>query len=89
MDARDGLSSYFLFYNNRRYHQSLGYRTPVEVHYGGCKKNNVKKNYFGTRKKDKEEMVCGFTKSVMERVRRTTGVTLFVSCCSLSNASKK
>mgnify|MGYP000644541326 FL=1 len=36
-DARDGLSSYFLFYNNRRYHQSLGYKTPVEVHYGRCK----------------------------------------------------
>jgi putative transposase len=36
-DTREGLSSYFLFYNNRRYHQSLGYRTPVEVHYGRCK----------------------------------------------------
>ncbi|KAA3602952.1 MAG: hypothetical protein EX341_12140 [Candidatus Scalindua sp. SCAELEC01] len=33
-DAREGLRSYFLFYNNRRYHQSLEYRTPVEVHYG-------------------------------------------------------
>lgn len=37
-DARDGLSGYFLFYNNCRYHQSLGYRTPVEVHYGECKR---------------------------------------------------
>ena len=36
-DAREGLSRYFLFYNNRRYHQSLGYRTPIEVHYGGYK----------------------------------------------------
>ena len=33
-DARDGLSSYFPFYNNRRYHQSLEYKTPYEVHYG-------------------------------------------------------
>ncbi len=33
-DVREGLGSYFLFYNNRRYHQSLEYRTPVEVHYG-------------------------------------------------------
>jgi len=33
-DAREGLSNYFMFYNNRRYHQSLGYKTPVEVHFG-------------------------------------------------------
>lgn len=33
-DAREGLEKYFSFYNNRRYHQSLGYRTPHEVHYG-------------------------------------------------------
>ena len=32
-DAREGLGSYFPFYNNRRYHQSLGYKTPYEVHY--------------------------------------------------------
>jgi putative transposase len=29
-----GLSSYFTFYNRERRHQSLGYRCPVEVHYG-------------------------------------------------------
>lgn len=29
-----GLTSYFTFYNNERFHQSLGYRTPVEVHFG-------------------------------------------------------
>ncbi|MEW6609898.1 MAG: IS3 family transposase [bacterium] len=34
-DARDGLGGYFPFYNNSRYHQSLGYKTPYEVHYGG------------------------------------------------------
>ncbi len=32
-DARNGLGNYFPFYNNRRYHQSLGYKTPYEVHY--------------------------------------------------------
>lgn len=30
-----GLTIYFTFYNNERFHQSLGYRTPVEV-YLGC-----------------------------------------------------
>jgi len=33
-DAREGLKNYFQFYNNRRYHQSLGYKTPDEVYYG-------------------------------------------------------
>jgi putative transposase len=32
-DAREGLGNYFTFYNNRRYHQSLGYKTPSEIHY--------------------------------------------------------
>ncbi len=36
-DAREGLSGYFSIYNNRRYHQSLGYKTPVEVHFGDCR----------------------------------------------------
>jgi putative transposase len=35
-DAREGLSNYFTFYNNRRYHQSLGYKTPSEIHYATC-----------------------------------------------------
>lgn len=30
-----GLASYFQFYNTERPHQSLGYRTPAEVHYAG------------------------------------------------------
>ena len=33
-DAQVGLGEYFPFYNDRRYHQSLGYKTPYEVHYG-------------------------------------------------------
>jgi len=34
IDARKGLSAYFLFYNNERPHQGLGSRTPVEVYSG-------------------------------------------------------
>lgn len=33
-DARDGLGTYFPFYNLERGHQSLGYRTPYEVYHG-------------------------------------------------------
>jgi len=33
-DAKDGLSRYFDFYNQERLHQSLGYMTPQEVHFG-------------------------------------------------------
>ena len=38
IDAKNGLGNYFPFYNNRRYHQSLEYRTPYEAHY------NISKN---------------------------------------------
>ena len=31
-----GLTSYFYFYNHERFHQSLGYCTPAEVHFGNC-----------------------------------------------------
>ena len=31
-DAYTGLREYFEFYNNERFHQSLNYRTPAEVH---------------------------------------------------------
>ena len=34
-EARRELGEYFRFYNNRRPHQTLGYRTPAEVFYGG------------------------------------------------------
>ena len=33
-EAWAGLESYFGFYNQTRPHQSLGYRTPAEVHFG-------------------------------------------------------
>jgi len=29
-----GLTHYFTFYNEERFHQSLGYRTPAQVHFG-------------------------------------------------------
>ena len=32
-DLETGLHGYFQFYNHERPHQSLGYRTPAEVHY--------------------------------------------------------
>ena len=32
--AQEGLSAYFPFYNIKRPHQSLGYKTPHEVHFG-------------------------------------------------------
>ncbi len=32
-DVRDGLARYFVHYNTSRPHQSLGYKTPHEVHY--------------------------------------------------------
>lgn len=34
-DAREGLGNYFPFYNKKRPHQSLGYRTPEELYRGG------------------------------------------------------
>lgn len=33
-DLEAGLCTYFRFYNDERLHQSLGYRTPAEVHFG-------------------------------------------------------
>jgi len=32
-DLKSGLAAYFRFYNEKRPHQGLGYRTPAEVHY--------------------------------------------------------
>jgi len=36
-EVRDGLTEYFRFYNTKRPHQSLGYRTPDEVYYQNTK----------------------------------------------------
>jgi putative transposase len=33
-EARIGVESYFEFYNSKRVHQALAYRTPAEVHFG-------------------------------------------------------
>lgn len=32
-DVKEGLGHYFPFYNNKRPHQSLGYKTPYDMHY--------------------------------------------------------
>lgn len=53
------------------------------------KGNNVKKVFGDKKKKGQGGVVCGFTKIVTPVVLRTPYVTIFVSCCSLSNASKK
>lgn len=36
-ETKIGLGNYFRFYNTERLHQSLGYRTPHEVHYGATR----------------------------------------------------
>lgn len=33
-EATEGLTEYFRFYNDERFHQSLAYRRPAEVHWG-------------------------------------------------------
>jgi len=40
-EARTGLTTYFDFYNHRRVHQALGYRTPAEVYTGRPGGGNV------------------------------------------------
>jgi putative transposase len=34
-DCESGLKKYFAFYNNRRIHQSLDYKTPAEIYFAG------------------------------------------------------
>jgi putative transposase len=41
-EAEDGLRKYFDFYNHRRPHQSLGYKTPFEVYRAGLKNKENK-----------------------------------------------
>ncbi len=33
LDLYDGLKNYFEFYNNKRFHQSLDYKTPAEIYH--------------------------------------------------------
>ena len=40
-EARISLGEYFRFYNTRRPHQSLGYRTPAEVYAGAVENTNT------------------------------------------------
>jgi putative transposase len=40
-EGRCGIGSYFRFYNEERPHQSLGYRTPLEVYAGGRRKRLI------------------------------------------------
>jgi putative transposase len=40
-DARHGLTKYFDFYNNRRWHQSLDDRTPADVYFGYDARTNL------------------------------------------------
>ena len=42
LEARKGLREYFRFYNERRPHQALGYRTPAEVYHGEPVEENLK-----------------------------------------------
>jgi putative transposase len=32
-EAREGIGNYFVFYNEKRLHSALGYRTPKEVYF--------------------------------------------------------
>ncbi len=41
-EAHSSLKQYFNFYNNERYHQSLDYLTPAEVHYSTENTNQIK-----------------------------------------------
>jgi len=51
-EAREGLTQYFEFYNNARYHQGLGYKKPAEVYLGAAnwagQKNAVRTENFIT-----------------------------------------
>ena len=41
-EARQSLTRYLTYYNERRPHQSLGYRTPAEVYFGTKQEDNLK-----------------------------------------------
>jgi putative transposase len=44
-EAKDGIKTYFDYYNNKRPHQSLDYKTPAEVYFSGILESfNLSKN---------------------------------------------
>ena len=56
MEAVEGLRRYFIFYNEKRLHQSLGYKTPSQIYYGDANEENVYND--GVNKKAEEEGNC-------------------------------
>ena len=42
-----GLNEYFVFYNDKRKHQALGYLTPNEVHHTGIGGGAMIADYYG------------------------------------------
>ncbi|MBI2406535.1 MAG: IS3 family transposase [Candidatus Harrisonbacteria bacterium] len=47
-EVREGLTAYFDFYNNQRYHQSLDYRTPAQVYHQTTKTLKNETRALGT-----------------------------------------
>jgi putative transposase len=45
-EARTGLQDYFQFYNHRRLHQSLDYRTPAAVYFAGRQDGQEKTDFY-------------------------------------------
>ena len=51
--ARDTIGRYIQFYNNRRPHMSIGYKTPSKVHLEqGIQQKMWKKKIYTSKKKD-------------------------------------
>ena len=42
-EARQGLTTFFQFYNDERPHQALDYRTPAEIYYGTIASDHTSK----------------------------------------------
>jgi len=48
-EAKEGISNYINFYNQKMPHQSLNYRTPTEVYFGYDNKNYQTPRYLEQR----------------------------------------